>query len=74
MARTAPSIERATGMLEALKRSHTCTTACNGTAYIGGQPLQLRCPYEQLDPTELVARRIIGALYADAALDAMGRR
>lgn len=69
----APSIPRAEGMLAALTASHTCGIGCNGTAYVGGHPIQLTCPYARLSVNDKNDRRIIGMLYADAARAAMPR-
>jgi len=71
--RETPTIEHATGMLNAIKASHTCTEACTGTTGLGdGKVLTRRCPWEQIDLDSEVDRRIVGSVYAIEARAAMG--
>lgn len=71
--RITPDKGHAAGMLRALVAGHTCGTACTGTAYIGGEPRALQCPYSLLDMDNPADRRTVQTLYASEARAAMGR-
>lgn len=65
--------ERAQGMLDGIKASHTCTEACTGTIVLGdGKTLTLTCPYTRLDVNSATDRKVIGTVYADIVRATMG--
>lgn len=73
MARYTPTVEEAEGMLAAIRATHTCTEACNGTTVLGdGKVLHLTCPWDRLDLNNEQDRRIVGGVYASEARAAMG--
>lgn len=72
-ARYTPDHAHALGMLQALKRAHTCGEACTGYGTVGGKKKRLKCPLTTLNLELAVDRRIVGSLYASAARNALKR-
>lgn len=64
--RPTPTQERAAGMLEAIRASHTCGEACTAQVTLGdGTTRTLRCPYTVLDLNSEADRRTIQTLYVE---------
>lgn len=65
------SIERAEGMLAAIRATHECGVACTSTVTLGdGSKITLHCPWYGLDLSNAVDRRIVQTVYANEAAHA----
>lgn len=74
MTNRVPTAEHASGMLKAIKSTHTCGEACTSRTRLGdGTYLQLSCPWGRLNPAVEADRRIIQSVYASEAVAAMRR-